>query len=179
MKNILILYSSVDGHTKTICQFIADKLHNKHCVIHLKQVSEFSQQSLINFSEYDMLILGASVRYGKHRPYVVQFINNFKSELANIPTAFFSVNLVARKPEKNTVETNVYLRKFLQLVDWQPTVVDVFAGKLDYARYGIFDKLIIKFIMWLTKGDTKSDKPIVYTDWQRVENFIQCIEDVL
>ncbi len=85
----------------------------------------------------------------------MQFIETYKDELANIPTAFFSVNLVARKPEKNTIETNVYIKKFLQLVDWQPTVVDVFAGKLDYARYGIFDKLIIKFIMWLTKGETK------------------------
>ncbi|MBS9779823.1 MAG: menaquinone-dependent protoporphyrinogen IX dehydrogenase [Moraxellaceae bacterium] len=179
MKNILILYSSVDGHTKTICQFIVDKLHNKDSVIHLKQVSEFKQQALVDLSAYDMLILGASVRYGKHRADVVQFIETYKDELANIPTAFFSVNLVARKPEKNTVETNVYIKKFLQLVDWQPTVVDVFAGKLDYARYGIFDKLIIKFIMWLTKGETKSDKPIVYTDWQRVENFVQCIEDVL
>ncbi len=178
MKNILILYSSVDGHTKTICQFIADKLHHKDYAIHIQALSEFSEQAVSDLAKYDMLIVGASVRYGKHRPYLVQFINAYKSEFAGIPTAFFSVNLVARKPEKNTVETNVYLRKFLQLVDWQPTVVDVFAGKLDYARYGIFDKLIIKFIMWLTKGETKNDRPIVYTNWQRVENFVQRIEAV-
>ncbi len=177
MTNILILYSSVDGHTHHICQFIADKLQDKSVNIHLEPLNKFAKHA--DFSEYDLLIIGASIRYGKHRPYVTEFVQQHKNELAKIPTAFFSVNLVARKAEKNTPESNMYVGKFLQLADWQPTVVDVFAGKLDYSLYGFFDKIIIKFIMWLTKGETRTDTPIVYTDWERVEAFVTRVSSLV
>lgn len=49
--------------------------------------------------------------------------------------------------------------------------VDAFAGKLDYARYGFFDKLMIKLIMLLTKGAIYSNQPIEFTDWNRVQAF--------
>ncbi len=195
----LILYSSVDGHTQHICQFIANKLAetekeetNKPTKpstrqIQLQSLAEFlstdaNKPNLKNpdfqnpdFKDIDTIIIGASIRYGKHRPAVYDFINKYKTEFAkrNIKTAFFSVNLVARKPDKNTADTNSYVVKFLTATDWQADVVDVFAGKLDYSIYGLFDKLIIKLIMKLTKGATSSDKPIVYTDWDRVEMFVK------
>ncbi len=189
----LILYSSVDGHTQHICQFIADKLAetekeetNKLTKpstrqIQLQSLAEFVSTDANNpvqnpdFKDIDTIIIGASIRYGKHRPAVYDFINNYKAEFAkrNIKTAFFSVNLVARKPDKNTADTNSYVVKFLTETNWQADMVDVFAGKLDYSIYGLFDKLIIKLIMKLTKGATSSDKPIVYTDWDRVDVFVK------
>lgn len=172
----LILYSSVDGYTKKICQFIADEIvQSSSKSVEIVQLSEFIEQQAVDiadkFAQYDDIVIGASIRYGKHRKYVGQFIEQYKSELAHKNTAFFSVNLVARKPEKNTAQTSPYVVKFLQQTNWQPTLVDVFAGQLDYARYGLFDKLMIKFIMWITKGATSSDKPIEYTNWQRVRSF--------
>ena len=32
MKNALIIFSTVDGHTKTICEYIADKIKTNHSV---------------------------------------------------------------------------------------------------------------------------------------------------
>ena len=52
-----------------------------------------------------------------------------------------------------------------------PKIIDVFAGRLDYDSYSLLDRLMIKLIMKITKGPTKSDKPIEYTDWKRVEDF--------
>lgn len=218
MNNILILYSSVDGHTHSICQFIADKItvgdtkgsnttsinvtslnsenpsstnptddsqqaqttskeaiiqENTAHKVQLMRFGDFVEQADVagQLAQYDTLIIGASIRYGKHREYVRQFVETYKTQLAQLNTAFFSVNLVARKPNKNTADTNSYICKFLAQTQWQPDIADVFAGKLDYASYRLVDKLIIKFIMWLTKGETSSDEPIVYTDWDRVESF--------
>jgi menaquinone-dependent protoporphyrinogen oxidase len=81
------------------------------------------------------------------------------------------VNLVARKPEKNTPETNPYMRAFLAKVPWRPTLVGVFGGDLDYQRYGAFDRNVIRFIMWLTKGPTDPQTKIEYTNWDEVERF--------
>lgn len=175
MKNTLILYSSVDGQTQKICQVIAEdiKATATHTQTQVMPLSEFAKQP--NLADFDAIIVGASIRYGKHRKSVYQFIEQHKPQLSQMQTGFFSVNLVARKPEKNTADTSPYITKFLQQTNWQPTIVDVFAGKLDYSLYGFFDRLMIRFIMWITKGVTRSDKPIEYTDWQRVKTFTKHI----
>ena len=50
-------------------------------------------------------------------------------------------------------------------------MVEVFAGKLDYKKYPFFDRIMIQFIMWMTKGPTNSDAEIEYTNWDRVTEF--------
>ena len=81
------------------------------------------------------------------------------------------MNVVARKPEKNTPETNPYIQKFLKISKWRPDKIGVFAGKVDYPKYGFFDKHIIKFIMFITKGPTDTSRSFEFTDWSKVEDF--------
>jgi menaquinone-dependent protoporphyrinogen oxidase len=78
---------------------------------------------------------------------------------------------VARKPEKNTPETNPYVKAFLARSPWQPKLVGVFAGNLDYQRYRFMDRHIIRFIMTLTGGPTDLHTKIEFTDWDRVREF--------
>ena len=120
---------------------------------------------------YGKIVIGARIRYGRHSPRVAAFINRHRKVLEDKPSAFFSVNIVARKPEKNRPETNPYARKFLRQVSWRPTEAAVFAGKLDYPIYGFWDRAIIRFIMWMTRGPTDPATVVEYTDWQQVEAF--------
>jgi menaquinone-dependent protoporphyrinogen oxidase len=46
------------------------------------------------------IVVGASIRYGRHRPALVEFIQRNAAVLNRKPSAFFSVNVVARKPGK-------------------------------------------------------------------------------
>lgn len=116
-------------------------------------------------------MIGASIRYGKHNLKIIEFINFNKKALEKIENAFFSVNLVARKPEKASPETNPYYIKFLQAINWIPKASAVFAGKLDYQKYPFTDRLMIQLIMWMTKGPTNSKTKIEYTDWDKVKEF--------
>ena len=116
-------------------------------------------------------MIGASIRYGKHRPELYHYINNNHAVLNAKQNAFFTVNVVARKPEKNTPETNPYMKKFLELSLWKPQQLGVFAGKIDYSKYGFIDKTMIRFIMWMTKGPTDTSGTFEFTDWQQVEEF--------
>ena len=61
--------------------------------------------------------------------------------------------------------------KFLAATPWKPTVCTVFAGALLYPRYGWFDRMMIRLIMKMTKGETDTTKEVEYTDWQQVEAF--------
>ena len=162
-----MIYSSVDGHTLKICNRLLDNLKKDNQPIELFSIEEFQE----DISRFDRLILGASIRYGVHNKQVIEFINTNKEKLDKIQTAFFSVNLVARKPEKNTPETNPYVIKFFKKIDWKPDVVEVFAGMLDYQKYPFWDRIMIQLIMRITKGPTDLNTKIEYTDWEKVDAF--------
>lgn len=166
-QRIGIIYSTVDGQTRKICEELVSILNKKQIKAELYSIDTFKSDP----AEFDTLIIGASIRYGKHRLSVKNFIVNNKQALKQINTAFFSVNLVARKNDKNTPETNPYLIKFFKTIDWAPDLLDVFAGKLDYKSYPFIDRIMIRLIMRITNGPTKSDNAIEYTDWSRVKDF--------
>lgn len=175
MANILILYSTTDGHTLEICQYLQQVIENNGDRVSLKSVDEGSD---LDMEAFDKLVIGASIRYGKHSKQVYDVIKKNQQILDSKPNAFFSVNVVARKSEKNTPETNPYLKKFLKQIDWQPQQLAVFAGKLNYPIYSYWDKQIIRFIMWMTKGPTDPETVVDYTDWKQVESFAQRVCDL-
>ena len=169
---LLILYSTVDGHTKSICEFINKKLKNKKNI----SISSLEDSAKFNLKQFDEIVIGASVRYGYHRKNVYEFIKKNKSTLINKKTVFFSLNLTARKAEKNTADTNPYVYKFLNKIKWEPTIKDVFAGRLDYPNLDILNKLAILFIMVITNGPKDTSKTYELTDWKRVDSLIKKIE---
>ena len=164
---ILILYSSIDGQTKNISQKIQEILSFKNDVELLPIESSLS----LDLSSFSKIIIGASIRYGKHKPEVYNFIKINKQILNKTKNAFFSVNVVARKQEKNTPETNPYIKKFLKISNWRPKKIGVFAGRVDYPNYGLFDKYVIKLIMFLTNGPTDTSQSYEFTDWSKVDQF--------
>ena len=167
MRKIGIIYSTADGHTKHICEKLERIIVEQKLNVDLFSITDFNK----NITDYDTIVIGASVRYGKHSSSIIKFMINNKSDLQSIRTIFFSVNLVARNDDKNTPETNPYLIKFLKTIKWTPETLDVFAGRLDYSIYTFFDRVMIRLIMKLTKGPTKTESAIEYTDWNRVQKL--------
>ena len=135
------------------------------------QIASISEAEHINISEFKRIIIGASIRYGKHKPDLYEFIESNLDEISSKENAFFSVNVVARKPEKNTPETNPYVKKFLLKTSWKPRSLEVFAGKIDYPKYNFIDKHMIRFIMWMTKGPTNTNNTYEFTDWDMIDSF--------
>ena len=159
----LILYSTRDGQTKKIANYIAGIIHEN---VDVKSITD-----MYELANYDRIIIGASIRYGHFNKALYKTLEKHTALLNQKTTAFFGVNLTARKPEKSTPETNIYVRKFLQRITWKPTMSAVFAGALFYPRYNFFDRIMIQFIMRITGGETDPTKEIEYTDWQKVRSF--------
>ena len=165
--NLLIIYSSTDGHTKIICEKIRNNLKNSSNV----ELVSLDHALNLDLSKFNKIVIGASIRYGRHSNDLYKFIKFNKDILEQKDTAFFSVNVVARKIEKSDPETNPYIKKFLKISNWKPGKIAVFAGKVDYPNYRFFDKYIIKLIMFITKGPTDTTQTFEFTNWSKVDAF--------
>ena len=135
------------------------------------QIVSIPDAKNIDISQFQRIIIGASIRYGKHKDDLYDFIDSNIDQISVKENAFFSVNVVARKPEKNSPHTNPYMKKFLIKTSWKPNTLAVFAGKIDYPKYNFIDKHMIRFIMWITKGPTDTKNTYEYTDWAKVDEF--------
>jgi len=172
-KSVLI-YSSVDGQTLKICNKIIEEFEHQNHPVDIFSIDDFNE----DIDSYDQIIIGASIRYGVHNKSIIDFITKNKEQLDAKKTVFFSVNLVARKPEKNRPDTNPYVIKFFKKINWKPTIIEVFAGMLDYQKYPFFDRIMIQFIMWMTKGPTDSKAKIEYTNWDKVAAFAKQLSKI-
>ncbi len=175
MSRTLIAYSTVDGHTLTICARLKQWLEDAG---HSATLLEIVEGVFIEPGSFDQIVVGASIRYGKHRSAVFSFIDAHRLALESKPSAFFSVNVVARKPGKDTPASNPYIKAFRRKTAWSPREMAVFAGKIDYPKYGFLDRQVIRFIMSLTHGPTDPTACVDFTDWQAVEQFARRIGEM-
>ena len=127
MARILLLYSTVDGHTREIAERLRARWEAAGEAVAMVSLDD---DPGVDPGAFERVVIGASIRYGKHRPNVAAYVNRHADALQRRPTAFFSVSLVARKPNRDRLDTNPYVRRFLDGIRWQPDLVEVFAGKV-------------------------------------------------
>ncbi len=168
MIKTLLLHSSREGQTEKILSFIEDRLTDHQCQkVNLHHIDD------IDLLQYDKIVIGASIHYGHLNKKLYQFIDRYKQQLQESKVAFYCVNLTARKEEqkKDTPQKSAYVQTFLKKSPWEPTLIGVFAGALYYPRYTWFDRVMIRFIMSITGGETDTSKEVEYTNWNKVALF--------
>jgi len=82
MAKILIIYSTTDGHTRRICERIKLVAEERD---HLVSLAVINDDPDIDLESFDKIVIGASVRYGKHRPELYKFIARNEQELESKP----------------------------------------------------------------------------------------------
>jgi len=174
-KSYLLVYTTREGQTKKIASEIQATLSAQGHECELCNLMQ--QPAPQDLAGYDCVIIGGSIHYGHHEKRLIQFIQQHHDWLQAHDSGFFSVNLTARKPEKNQPDNNPYLQKFLDKVAWRPKHLAVFAGALLYPQYTWYDRHVIRFIMWITKGVTDVTQSIEYTDWDKVRAFANQLID--
>lgn len=167
MTSIYIYTATTDGHTIKIAQYINTVLKDITPV----HIIDITHQTPNNLPDSGLIVLAASIRYGHHHKSAQRFINRFEQQLNQRPSAFLSVNLVARKKDKNTANTNPYVKKWFTKNHWQPQLCHVAAGMLNYPIYDWLDKSMIKLIMKMTDGPTDTSQCYEMTNWSKIKQF--------
>jgi menaquinone-dependent protoporphyrinogen oxidase len=171
-----IYYASRDGQARKIAARIAERLAARGIAADPSDLAA-AQPSPAELAQASMVVAVLAVRYGRHLPEAIKFVETFRLLYRPPPLAIASVNLTARKPGKDTAERSVYLRKLIARHMLKPALATAFAGKLDYPRYDFFDKHIIRFIMLVTGGPTDPTTVVEYTEWAKVDAFADKIAE--
>ena len=170
MKSVLVLYMSRGGHTARIARRICESVAAAGGRGEMMDINEATHEG-VDWSRYHVIALGAPVLYGTYDKSVFEFIQHNRASLESRPSSFFNVSVVARTPEKATIEGNRYMQKFLQLSPWRPKDLKVIAGKVDYPSWPWRERVMIQLIMKYTHGPTDPRTVIDYTDWDDVRAY--------
>jgi menaquinone-dependent protoporphyrinogen oxidase len=170
MTSVLVLYFSRQGHTARIARRICESIEAAGGRATMMELREAAHEG-VDWARYDVIALGAPVLYGTYDPSFLGFVARNAAEIGRKPNSFFNVSVVARTPEKRTVDGNRYMQKFLALSPWKPRDLKVIAGKVDYPSWAWHERFMIRLIMKMTHGPTDTSAVIDYTDWEDVAAY--------
>jgi len=173
-----LYYATRDGQSRRIAEHISRRLAEAETPAPAQDIA-VAQPAPADLAAAAVVVLVAAVRYGRHLPEADRFLAVYRSLPSPPPLALASVNLTARKSAKTTITGNTYLRKIIARHHLTPAVAVAFAGRLDYRRYGLIDRGIIRFIMLLTRGPTDPNTCIEYTSWPAVDEFVARIIELM
>lgn len=168
MSRVLVIYATTDGHTAKVAdnigQIVREAGHEVEVADCARLPGDFS------LAPYDGVILGGSVRYGRHQKTIKRFARRHHAEFAAKHSAFFSVSGAASSPTDRP-EAERLAQQFLAGVGWQPDLVGVFGGAILFTKYGPVTRLVMKMIAKRHGAGTDTSRDFEYTDWSAVRSF--------
>lgn len=169
MSKVLVAYSTHEGQTAKIADFIAGVLRARGLEADTCDVKESADPALF---DYDGVIVGGSVHMGKHDKHVVDYVRGNRHGLTGLPSAFFSVSMSAiHDPE----DAEKYVQEFEEQTGWLPGRIALFGGGLPYTHLNFITRRIIRNIVEDKPGNlgTDTSRDYVYTEWDGVRRFAE------
>ncbi len=151
----LIIYSSKYGTTEKCARIINEGIKRKSEIISIENISTK------DISEYDQIIIGSSVYYGRISNSIVKFCDSSLEELKNKRIAFY---LCSNNDGINKIE-DVIANELCEKAD----VITRFGGDLNISKMSFIHKLIAKMV-----SGQKNDKYDVKEN--EIKTFIKLIE---
>jgi menaquinone-dependent protoporphyrinogen oxidase len=169
MPDVLVLYASKHGHTEKVATRVAAAVEAVGATV---KVHDVASPAHVEPSEYDAVIVGASIHAGHHQHDVVDWVTAHHTALNLRPSAFFSVCLTAADDtDESRAATRRYLDEFLDATGWIPSKTATFAGALQYREYDFATRLLVRLMMRKAGHPTDVTQDYDYTDWNAVERF--------
>jgi menaquinone-dependent protoporphyrinogen oxidase len=162
---LLILYSTTEGHTRKIAEFLQAEAQKNDCEVTLQQATPHSPLPNV----FDAVIIASPIHAGQYENDIVDYATRYASQLNERPTAFYSVGLSITRNDPEALKSLYDAQNaFLRATGWQPLRIEQVAGALLYSKYGFFKKMLVRSIMKKAGGDTDTSKDYEYTNWEKL-----------
>jgi menaquinone-dependent protoporphyrinogen oxidase len=172
MAKFLVLFGTVEGHTRRIAEYVAERLAaagNQPVVVDAANVIPL----LLEEGEYDAAVICAPVHLGEHPLPVVDFVRENLRWLESMPTALISVSLVAALPDPQyQLEARSYTDRLRRETGWHPSEVLLAGGALRYSHYDYFKGFLVRLIAERKGAATDRSRDWEYTDWEALNRFV-------
>jgi len=177
MTTCLLYYGTSEGQTAKIALRIRDRLVERGITV---DVIESPASAPVDSSRYDAVLIGDSIHAGHyHRP-VLKYIREYRDALRTLPTGFFSVCLSASSPEpKQQEQAKAFVDGMIDATQWRPDCVGIFAGALQYSKYGLIKRWMMRKISASDGRETDTAHDYEYTNWNNVDAFAEAFADHL
>lgn len=154
---ILITYAGKTGCTQKCAEILAQKLENATVIDLAKQSPDISN--------YDVIIIGSSIRIGMFHSETKNFIVKNKELLKNKKTAYY-ICCWFSKDYLTYFENNIPKELLEKSITY-----DTFGGELDITKQKGIEKFIVKMVSKTEKG--KQEVKILN---ENIEKFIETIK---
>src|SRR6266545_3311135 len=154
MCDVPVFYTTTEGQTRRIAEHIAGCLRARGLDSLAINVGEADREP-VDWTRVRGAFLGASLHAGKHQHAASTFAHTYAAQLNERPSAFFSVSLgAASKNPAEVAEAQRLAREFAAQAGWQPRQILSVGGRLAYAHYGFFKRLVMQWIAKREGGST-------------------------
>jgi menaquinone-dependent protoporphyrinogen oxidase len=180
MKSVAVFYSTGEGQTRRIAEYLAQGLRSRGIVPDCRNVKIGADPGSLR--RYSAVVLAASVHLGRHQREMVRFVMAHRAELEELPAYFLSVTLsqagVQRPedpPEKHrqfVADVEKMIGDFCRETGWRPRHVVPVAGVLLYTQYNFLVRFIMKRIAAKAGADTDTSRDYEYTDWAALDRLV-------
>ena len=137
---VLVAYASKSGTTEEIARAIGEVLTDRGHSVDVRRVEDIT-----NPSNYDAVLVGSAVRFGRWLGPAARFVKKHRQALVGVPTAFFTVHALATEAtDANRAKREAYLASIRKHV--KPNREAFFGGQIDNARLGFAERVIAKVV---------------------------------
>ena len=170
-KSALVAYASGFGTTIDVAEAVAETARRAGWRVHLANMGERVQPET-----FDLVILGAPIRYDRWFVEARNFVRHHYAALSVTRTsAFFTCLTLSRSNQASRSQAELYARKIAALLPGTDARrVGKFAGVLDFAKFPLVQRPIIRLLMAalrVREGD--------YRDWTAIEAWTQAQLDLV
>ncbi|MGJ8573359.1 MAG: flavodoxin domain-containing protein [Hoeflea sp.] len=172
---VLVLYATIEGHTRKIAEHAAAKLEGAGQGVVLGDVRD---PGFAIPGRFDCVLICAPIHIGRYPSPVAQFLTDWKEALAQVPTALVSVSLgINSENAEERAEAEAYPAKLEKKTGFHIPRVHHAAGALKYLEYDFFKRALMRQIVAREGGPVDTSQDHEFTDWAALDAFVQAFAD--
>jgi menaquinone-dependent protoporphyrinogen oxidase len=155
-RSILLAYATRYGSTQEVAEAITAVLREAGLEVEIQPM-----QKVESLDNYEAVVLGAAIYNACWHPDAHRFLSQHRESLKQRPVAIFALGPLSTS-EAAMLRSRGQLDKELEKYTWlKPTVLEMFAGKLDPTKLGFFERLF----------STASDQ----RDWEAIRAWAKAL----
>ncbi|KGF68700.1 hypothetical protein LL06_15100 [Hoeflea sp. BAL378] len=173
--SVLVLYATVEGHSRKIAEHAAAQLEKMgHGVV----LGDVREPGFAVPGRFEGVLICAPIHMGRYPDSVARFIIDWKAALAEVPTALVSVSLGIRSDSADErAEAEGFPAKLEKKTGFHIPKVHHAAGALKYLEYDFFKRMLMRQLAAKEGGPVDTTRDHEFTDWAALDSFLRDFAD--